>query len=241
VGDKGRITVQTESCTIAAGEVTDLAAGDYVCVAVSDNGSGMPPEVIARVFEPFFTTKAIGKGTGLGLSQVYGFARQSGGGVRVVSTLGRGSEIRLYLPPLDRVDEPETESRSASPYAPIPARRILLVEDDVGVAAIALDLLTAMGMDVAAADTAPRALEMLKVERFDLMLSDVVMPGGMTGIELARVCARDWPDMRIVLTSGYAGEDVDEALSDAPWPFLRKPYSGEQLAEILGQVPAEAD
>ena len=79
---------------------------------------------------------------------------------------------------------------------------------------------------------------MLKVERFDLMLSDVVMPGGMTGIELAKICARTWPDMRIVLTSGYAGDDVDEALADAPWPFLRKPYSGAQLAEILGQVPA---
>jgi PAS domain S-box-containing protein len=243
LGDRrgGRITVQTLTTGVRAGEVPELPPGNYVCISVADNGTGIDPEVLSRVFEPFFTTKAIGKGTGLGLSQVYGFARQSGGGVRVASTLGRGSEIRLYLPPLDRVDEPETESRSASPYAPIPARRILLVEDDVGVAAIALDLLTAMGMDVAAADTAPRALEMLKVERFDLMLSDVVMPGGMTGIELARVCARDWPDMRIVLTSGYAGEDVDEALSDAPWPFLRKPYSGEQLAEILGQVPAGAD
>lgn len=243
LGDRngGRITVQTLTTGVRAGEVPELPPGTYVCISVADNGTGIDPEVLSRVFEPFFTTKAIGKGTGLGLSQVYGFARQSGGGVRVASTLGRGSEIRLYLPPLDRVDEPETESRSTSPYTPIPARRILLVEDDVSVAAIALDLLTAMGMDVATADTAPRALEMLKIERFDLMLSDVVMPGGMTGIELARVCARDWPDMRIVLTSGYAGEDVDEALSDAPWPFLRKPYSGEQLAEILGQVPAGAD
>jgi len=197
--------------------------------------------VISRVFEPFFTTKAIGKGTGLGLSQVYGFARQSGGGVRIVSTPGRGAEIRLYLPPLDRLSELEIVERGISPYPQVAARRILLVEDDPGVAAIALDLLMAMGMDVATADTGPRALEMLQVERFDLMLSDVAMPGGMTGIELARVCAGRWPDMRIVLTSGYAGEDVDEALSDAPWPFLRKPYSGAQLADILGQVPAGAE
>jgi PAS domain S-box-containing protein len=242
LGDRGgKITVQTLSCTVHAGEVPELAAGDYVCVTVSDNGSGIDPEVLTRVFEPFFTTKAIGKGTGLGLSQVYGFARQSGGGARIASTLGRGTEIRLYLPPQDRLNEPETGARDASPYPQVAARRILLVEDDPGVAAIALDLLTAMGMDVATADTAPRALEMLKVERFDLMLSDVVMPGGMTGIELARECSKKWPDMRIVLTSGYAGEDVDEALSDAPWPFLRKPYSGEQLAEILGQVPAGAE
>ena len=241
VGDKGRITVQTLSCTVHQGEVPELGAGEYVCVTVSDNGAGIDPEVISRVFEPFFTTKAIGKGTGLGLSQVYGFARQSGGGVRIASTIGRGTEIRLYLPPLDLESEPETAARGASPYPQVATRRVLLVEDDPGVAAIALDLLTAMGMDVASADTAPRALDMLKVERFDLMLSDVVMPGGMTGIELARECSKKWPDMRIVLTSGYAGEDVDEALSDAPWPFLRKPYSGEQLAEILGQVPAGAE
>lgn len=242
LGDKGgKITVQTLSCSIHAGEVPELTAGDYVCVTVSDNGSGIDPEVLTRVFEPFFTTKAIGKGTGLGLSQVYGFARQSGGGVRIASTPGRGTEIRLYLPPLDRQSEMETVARGASPYPQVAARRILLVEDDPGVAAIALELLTAMGMDVASADTAPRALEMLKVEGFDLMLSDVVMPGGMTGIELARECSKNWPDMRIVLTSGYAGEDVDEALADAPWPFLRKPYSGEQLAEILGQVPAGAE
>ena len=243
LGDRkgGKITVQTMACTVQPGEVPELNAGDYVCVTVADNGAGIDPEVLTRVFEPFFTTKAIGKGTGLGLSQVYGFARQSGGGVRVASTVGRGTEIRLYLPPLDQLHALEAASREPSPYPQVATRRILLVEDDAGVAAIALELLTAMGMDVASADTAPRALEMLKVERFDLMLSDVVMPGGMTGIELARICAAEWPDMRIVLTSGYAGEDVDEALSDAPWPFLRKPYSGEQLAEILGQVPAGAE
>lgn len=241
VGDKGRITVQTQIVSVHAGEVHELPAGDYVCVSVSDNGAGIDPEVLSRVFEPFFTTKAVGKGTGLGLSQVYGFARQSGGGVRVASTVGRGTEFRLYLPPLDRAEDIGSATRAVSPYPQVGARRILLVEDDPGVAAIALDLLTAMGMEVASADTAPRALEMLRVESFDLMLSDVVMPGGMTGIELARVCATEWPDMRIVLTSGYAGDDVDEALSNAPWPFLRKPYSGEQLAEILGQVPTVVD
>ena len=243
LGDRkgGKITVQTMACTVQNGEVHELNAGDYVCVIIADNGTGIDPEVLTRVFEPFFTTKAIGKGTGLGLSQVYGFARQSGGGVRVASTLGRGTEIRLYLPPLDRLHALEAASREPSPYPQVATRRVLLVEDDPGVAAIALELLLAMGMDVASADTAPRALEILNVERFDLMLSDVVMPGGMTGIELARICATEWPDMRIVLTSGYAGDDVDEALSEAPWPFLRKPYSGEQLAEILGQVPAGAE
>ena len=236
VGDNGQITIQTRSCTVAAGEVSELPGGDYVCVAVIDNGTGMSPELIARVFEPFFTTKSVGKGTGLGLSQVYGFARQSGGAARITSTVGCGTEVRLYLPPgagnggLAAAARPD----AARPMAA--GRRLLLVEDDVSVAAVALELLESLGLEVRAVETAPQALDLLRRERFDMMLSDVVMPGGMTGIELARICGREHPDMRIVLTSGYAGEDVDAALADAPWPFLRKPYSGEQLARILGEL-----
>jgi PAS domain S-box-containing protein len=236
VGDKGRITVQTLSCTVEPGEVADLAAGDYVCVTVTDDGVGMAPEVIARVFEPFFTTKAVGRGTGLGLSQVYGFARQSGGAAQISSTVGRGTEIKLFLPPRDEAAEVPAET-GPEPARPMAAgRRLLLVEDDVSVAVVALELLEGLGLEVRAVETAPLALDLLKHERFDMMLTDVVMPGGMTGIELARMCGRDYPDMRVVLTSGYAGEDVDAALADAPWPFLRKPYSGEQLARILGEL-----
>ena len=236
VGDKGRITVQTQSCSVAAGEVADLPAGEYVCVTVSDDGVGMSPDVIARVFEPFFTTKAVGKGTGLGLSQVYGFARQSGGAAGVSSKVGRGTEISLYLPPqaASAGASAEADPEAVRPMAA--GRRLLLVEDDISVAAVALDLLEGLGLEVRAVETGPQALDLLKRERFDMMLSDVVMPGGMTGIELARLCGRDYPDMRVVLTSGYAGEDVDAALADAPWPFLRKPYSGEQLARILGDL-----
>ncbi|MFN3668810.1 MAG: PAS domain S-box protein [Brevundimonas sp.] len=236
VGDKGRITVSTQSCTVAPGEVLDLEAGDYICVTVSDDGPGMSPELIARVFKPFFTTKPVGKGTGLGLSQVYGFTRQSGGAARILSTVGRGSEIKLYLPPqAEGAGLPfEAGPDEARPMAA--GRRLLLVEDDVSVAVVALELLEGLGLEVRTVETAPQALDLLKRERFDMMLSDVVMPGGMTGIELARQCGRDYPEMRVVLTSGYAGEDVDAALADAPWPFLRKPYSGEQLARILGDL-----
>ena len=111
-----------------------------------------------------------------------------------------------------------------------------MVEDDASVAAVAVALLEGLGLEVAAAESGPQALEVLSGARFDVMLSDVIMPGGMTGIELARHCADRYPAMRILLTSGYAGDDVDEALSDAPWPFLRKPYSGEQLREALGDL-----
>ena len=233
VKDGGRIGIQTQSCEVHTGDVVDLPAGQYVCVTVSDNGSGMDAEVMARVFEPFFTTKAVGKGTGLGLSQVYGFARQSGGAARVRSRPGRGTQIKLYLPPLpDGVTVPKPDV-AATP-ASVSNRRLLLVEDDASVAAVALELLQETGFEVRTAETAPRALELLAGETFDVMLSDIVMPGGMTGIELARQVARDYPAMRVVLTSGYAGDDVDAALKDAPWPFLRKPYSGEELARILG-------
>ena len=241
LGDSGRVVIQTRTCKVIDGEVHELPPGEYVCVTVSDTGTGMAPDVIDRVFEPFFTTKAVGKGTGLGLSQVYGFARQSGGGARITSTVGEGTEICIYLPPL-AVDSRTVDAPAGAPARPVAAgRRLLLVEDDVRVADVAMELLQGLGLEVQAVETGPEALTMLKTERFDIMLSDVVMPGGMTGIELARTCTRDHPDMRIVLTSGYAGDDVDEALTAAPWPFLRKPYSAEQLERILGDLaPVDA-
>jgi PAS domain S-box-containing protein len=233
---RGRITVQTLHCQVEAGEVLDLAPGDYVCVTVSDNGSGMDEATLIRVFEPFFTTKAVGKGTGLGLSQVYGFARQSGGAAKVTSILGRGTEIRLYLPPLDAEETTAQSEERSTPDAIPGGRRLLLVEDDLNVSAIAVELLTGLGLDVEAVETGPQALQVLADRRFDVMLSDVVMPGGMTGIELARICAERHPGLPILLTSGYAGDDVDEALADAPWPFLRKPYSGDQLRQALADL-----
>ena len=237
LGDRGRVTIQTATCPVRAGEIAEIPAGDYVCVTVTDNGAGMTPEVMERVFEPFYTTKPVGKGTGLGLSQVYGFARQSGGGARVTSRVGRGTEVRLYLPPLATDRQASDAAPAAEARTVAPGRRLLLVEDDPGVAAVAQELLESLGLEVRAAENAPEALERLAEERFDIMLTDVVMPGGMTGIELARECARSWPEMRVVLTSGYAGDDVDAALADAPWPFVRKPYSEQQLAAVLGDRP----
>ncbi|MBJ7319279.1 MAG: response regulator, partial [Brevundimonas sp.] len=120
--------------------------------------------------------------------------------------------------------------------------RMLLVEDDASVAAVALDLLESFGLEVVLAESGPDALKALQAARFDIMLTDIVMPGGMSGVDLARQAARDWPDMRIALTSGYVGDDVDQVLADTPWPFLRKPYSTEQLRSIIdgrASLPAE--
>jgi PAS domain S-box-containing protein len=234
------IRVQTQACAVAPGEVVELPPGDYVCVSVSDTGVGMDAETMRRVFEPFFTTKAVGKGTGLGLSQVYGFAHQSGGGVRITSAVGEGTEIRVYLPPAPV--EPGEAVPAPSIVGTIDeGQRLLLVEDDAGVAAIAVDLLTGMGLEVEAVETGAEALAALSEGRFDIMLSDVVMPGGMTGIELARQAAALHPGLRILLTSGYAGDDVDDALADTPWPFVRKPYSGDDLARALGRARTPAE
>jgi len=230
------VTVQTQACSVEPGDVIDLAPGDYVCVTVADTGAGMDDATMRRVFEPFFTTKAVGKGTGLGLSQVYGFARQSGGGVKITSTVGEGTEIRVYLPPAPvEEDAPDVAPRRAQGSMKA-GQTLLLVEDDTGVAAIAMDLLKGMGLEVEPAETGAEALALLEKKTFDVMLTDIVMPGGMTGVELARTCAERWPAMSIMLTSGYAGDDVDLALTDAPWPFLRKPYSSEQLREALGDL-----
>ena len=233
MGDQGRITVKTMSCDVKLGDVADLAPGRYICVDVADTGGGIPPEVLSRVFEPFFTTKPVGKGTGLGLSQVYGFTRQSGGGARITSKPGRGAEIRLYLPPL-AADKTIAMAPTSGPSRKLKGGQLLLVEDDPGVSAVAVDLLTDLGLTVTAVDSGPAALTMLAERRFDIMLTDIVMPGGMTGIDLARRAAADWPSMRIVLASGYAGDDMDETLKDVPWPFLKKPYSADELAAVLG-------
>jgi PAS domain S-box-containing protein len=232
--DGGRISIQVWERRFEAGEVADAPAGDFVCVEVADTGSGMPPEVLARVFEPFFTTKPVGKGTGLGLAQVYGFARQSGGDADVFSAPGQGTRVALRLPRVAPVP-----SRPAEPSAPtavsVDGLAVLLVEDDPQVGQLAESLLADQGCVVARASSAGPALELLRgPTAFDVLLTDVVMPGGVNGVELARQAAALRPGLKIVLTSGYVGEALDGTLGDAPWPLLRKPYTAEQLVAALG-------
>ncbi|MFN4295666.1 MAG: PAS domain S-box protein [Brevundimonas sp.] len=234
MGEQGSLRITTESCDLPGGAV----GVPHVCVTVKDSGEGMTDEVRGRVFEPFFTTKAVGKGTGLGLSQVYGFARQSGGDVRIESAPGKGTRVRLYLPSLAREEMGDVILADESAPASVTGRRVLLVEDDLAVAAVAMDMLMSFGLEVVAVENAEQALTALEASAFDLMLTDIVMPGGMSGIDLAREAAGRWPDMHIVLTSGYAGDDVDRALKDAPWPLLPKPYASEELQRRLGEILA---
>ena len=237
VSDGGCVRVETDVRQMPADNTAELEAGDYVRITVSDDGEGMTEDVMQRVFEPFFTTKPVGKGTGLGLSQVYGFVRQSGGGVSIASTPGRGSEISLYLPALGAGARDHAPREEPALHAPaVAGRSVLLVEDDPAVAEVALELLEGMGLQVQRAASGLEALHMLERRRFDLMLTDVVMPGGVNGVDLARRAADADPDMRILLTSGYAGEAVDAALAKAPWPFLRKPYSATELGRQVGEA-----
>jgi CheY-like chemotaxis protein len=233
--DGGRITLATRRRAFGEGEIAEIAeiaAGDYVVVRVSDTGAGMAPEVLARVFEPFFTTKPQGKGTGLGLSQVYGFAQQSGGGVSIDSARGDGAVVTLYLPAsAERVPVAAPDSLA---HRPLGSLKVLLVEDDAAVAGVAETMLRHMGHEVTRVSSAPRALAKLRGKApFDLVLSDVVMPGAINGLDLARRASEMRPGLKIVLSSGYAGETLDDTLAGEPWPFLRKPYSQQDLAEVL--------
>jgi PAS domain S-box-containing protein len=212
--------------------------GAHVAIAISDTGRGIAPELMAQIFEPFFTTKEVGKGTGLGLSQVYGFARQSGGDVRVASTVGEGTTFTLYLPRIAAPARGEKEAHRRRGEAPMRRSRILVVEDNADVGAFATQLLAELGHETKLAANGRAALEMIESEQngFELVFSDVVMPG-MTGIELAQILREQRPDLRVVLTSGYSHVLAQEGRHG--FELLHKPYSVESLTRILRTPPAE--
>jgi signal transduction histidine kinase len=211
--------------------ISTAMRGDMVELAIADNGSGMDEDTIARVFEPFFTTKAAGKGTGLGLSQVYGFADQSGGDVRIESALGAGTCITLSLP--CSVDQQSPEAPTQDFQAkPLPAR-LLVVEDNEQVGAFAEALLTDQGHDVVRASSAEEALELIRSMPFDLVFSDVVMPG-MGGLRLAELLAKERPELPVILATGYSEELVRGGTGGRH--FILKPYRLTTLLEAMAKV-----
>jgi PAS domain S-box-containing protein len=235
----GRISVETRRCSLKAGQVEELEAGDYLCVAVHDTGAGMDADTAARVFEPFFTTKAPGKGTGLGLSQVYGFARQSGGGAAIDSAPGKGASVHLYLPLTD-APAAQDQADARPQLARGPKLRVLLAEDDPQVAELVEALLADLGHAIVRKPDAAQALEVLRSSApIDLLLTDLVMPGDMNGVELAHEAVRLRPGLPVILSSGYTGETLNAA-EGAPWPLLRKPYGADQLAQAIADVARTA-
>jgi CheY-like chemotaxis protein len=234
----GEIELETQLCTLAADDVAGLGAGEYLRMSVADRGQGMSPDVVARIFEPFFTTKPPGKGTGLGLSQVYGFVKQSGGEIEVESAEGAGTRFRIYLP-ISAAEPDEDHAAATGPRGVVRPLRILLVEDDVSVAAVTEAMLVDFGHKVHRAANADEALRILWSEaELDVLFSDVVMPGSMNGIDLANQAVAQRPGLKVLLTSGFAGESLDEWLSRGAWPFLRKPFLSTELAEVLANLDA---
>ncbi|MCG1055985.1 PAS domain S-box protein [Mycetohabitans sp. B5] len=216
--------------------IPDLRPGEYVMLAVTDTGTGMPPSVIERAFDPFFTTKPEGQGTGLGLSMAYGFVKQSGGHILIRSEPGRGTTVRIYLPrstaPADTVLAPPSVAPQGG------NETILVVEDDQAVQATVAETLAGLGYRVLRADDADQALALIRSGvHVDVLLSDVVMPGSIRSPELARVALHLRPRLKIVFTSGYTKDAMeDNAQLEDSVELLRKPYSREQLAARLRAV-----
>jgi len=240
----GTLTIATARARLEE-EESDFDTGDYVCIAVSDTGEGMPPGVLERATEPFFSTKPIGKGTGLGLAQVYGIVRQSGGTLKIESEVGRGTTVRLILPateqpPLAGIDEPAGAGLRPRAQSPSGAC-VLVVDDDSDVRSFLAAALESLGHEVLEAPDATHVLERIAEEHPDLLLLDYAMPG-MHGADLARLVRQSHPDLPIIFVTGYAQSDQLEAALGADAPVLRKPFTVAQLAAALAEhLPARAE
>jgi len=232
----GPLSFRTENVTTADNKV-DRPAGDYVVLSVADTGCGMTADVLERAFEPFYTTKEVGKGTGLGLSQVYGFAKQSCGDARIESKVGKGTTVRIYLPRADgqAVGGAVQHEGLKTPPAAV---TILVVEDDPDVREMIVGILSDLGYQTLVATNGPEALAMLNRDNsVDLLFTDIVMPAGMSGTDLARQASRLRPDLKVLLSSGYAREANQSRSARDDFPFIAKPYRptalGKKLEEVL--------
>ncbi len=202
----------------------------------TDTGTGIPADVITKIFDPFFTTKAVGKGTGLGLSQVYGFARQSHGTVTVTSQAGRGTTFALRLPRCHRAVSPAPDPAGTQKRLVPGEGTILVVEDNPAVGDITVTLLQQLGYKVIRAETAADALVALRSgQEVDLVFSDIIMPNGMNGIHLAQEVSKEYPDIRVLLMTGYS--DVAVAAEDH-FPILRKPFELSGLERAVRETLA---
>jgi CheY-like chemotaxis protein len=230
----GRITIETQNAHLDERYVEahrDVAPGQYVLIAVTDSGSGMAPEIIAKAFDPFFTTKPVGKGTGLGLSQVYGFVKQSGGHVKIYSEPGQGATIKVYIPrhhgsDASRVDDAKGDDLQSVGEGEV----ILVVEDEPSVRQFSVDALTELGFSVLEADDATTALRILTTRTdVELMFTDVVMPE-VNGARLAEEARKLHPDLKVLFTSGYTKNAVvHNGILDPGVNLISKPFSIDAL------------
>jgi PAS domain S-box-containing protein len=231
----GTISIETANAHLTRDQAdVEIAPGDYVTLSMTDTGIGMAPELLARVVEPFFTTKGTGAGSGLGLSMIYGFAKQSGGHLQICSELGHGTTVRLYLPRA-LGEEPVESVGTAAANLPQAYEAILLVDDNVEMRAVARRHLTSLGYRVSEAGSGPAALAILMSDNgFNLLFTDVVMPDGMTGFQLAAMAQKLQPALKVLFTTGYARSmPSGEPLTPYPGAMLRKPYRRHELAATV--------
>jgi signal transduction histidine kinase/DNA-binding response OmpR family regulator len=243
--DGGKLTIETANAWLDeayAQSHDDVRAGQYAMIAITDNGTGMSKEVASRAFDPFFTTKEIGQGTGLGLSQVYGFAKQSDGHVKIYSELGEGTTVRLYLPRLDAA-EAEAEPGAKLEAAPAGTKGdvILVVEDDEDVRAYSTDMLSELGYGVLQASDGATALGLLeKAPEIRLLFTDVGLPGNLNGRQLADEARRRFPRLKVLFTTGYARNAiVHNGKLDAGVALIGKPFTYAGLAAKIRQILEE--
>ncbi|WP_279689710.1 PAS domain S-box protein [Bradyrhizobium sp. SSUT77] len=235
--DGGTLVLETRNIFLDDGYASmnpDVVAGNYVMIAVSDTGSGIPPELIDRVFDPFFTTKEVGKGTGLGLSMVFGFVKQSGGHIKIYSEEGHGTSVKIYLPRSSGVQETEFEALQNVPITG-GDEKILIVEDDTLVRQYVVTQIKSLGYAALEAANAAEALIIIDADKdIDLLFTDVIMPGSMNGRQLADEAARRRPDLKTLFTSGYTENAiVHHGRLDSGVLLLAKPYRKSELAKML--------
>ena len=227
----GSLDITAKPVVLEGSAAAEGLQGEFVAIRVADTGNGISPDVLPHVFEPFFTTKDVGKGTGLGLSQVYGFAKQSGGTATVTSIVGRGTVVMLYLPrtrelPAVAAPHPEPEA------APARAGTVLLVEDNPEVAEVVKAYLQQLGYMVKQVATAHEALELLGNDpKIDLVFADILMPGGMTGLELGRAIRQRYHGMPVLLATGYS-DSARDAVQQG-FVVLQKPFDLTALEQGL--------
>jgi PAS domain S-box-containing protein len=236
----GSLTIATANTVLdqqAAAGLGEIAPGRYVAVTLTDTGTGMSPDTLSRVFEPFFTTKEVGKGSGLGLSQVYGFARQSGGHIALLSEVGKGTSVRLFLPWTEPVASIVAENvEVASPVVADPVK-ILIVEDDGDLRELAIQLVEELGYPACSAGNGAEAIAALDRDpKIGLLFTDILMPGGMNGFELAWEVRHRRPEIAILLTSGFPGNFSPGIPSREDFDIIRKPFTQADLAAALLRV-----
>ena len=235
----GTLTLETRNAVLDedyAEQYEEVTPGEYVLLAFADTGTGMSPEIMQRAFEPFFTTKEVGQGSGLGLSMVYGFVKQTGGHISIYSRIGQGTCVKLYLPRAPSSSSPVEREEDSSDVFPedLGNKVVLVVEDEAKLRKVAVKMLDRLRLQTMQAETAKDALEILADTHVDVLFTDIELPGGMNGTELAGVAHQLYPALKVLFTTGYARETTrhERGLHErAPW--LLKPYSHQELAREL--------